>query len=98
MALGKINFSPPSFSVKISTRIFLTYLIISTICFYYPFRWVLDTMRTRYLEAVEDPLVDQAEILAAMVGAQMTAGDFAVEQWAISSRGATRKNCGAQDL
>jgi two-component system sensor histidine kinase CreC len=70
------------FSVKIRTRIFLTYLIISTICFYYPFRWVLDTMRTRYLEAVEDPLVDQAEILAAMVGAQMTAGDFAVEQWA----------------
>jgi two-component system sensor histidine kinase CreC len=70
------------FSVKIRTRIFLTYLIISTICFYYPFRWVLDTMRTRYLEAVEDPLVDQAEILAAMVGAQMTAGDFAVERWA----------------
>jgi two-component system sensor histidine kinase CreC len=67
--------------MKVSTRIFFCYLIISGVCLYYPFDWVLDTMRTRYLEGVEDPLVDQANILAAAVELEMEQGVFEPEKW-----------------
>jgi two-component system sensor histidine kinase CreC len=57
--------------MKLGVRIFGCYLIIFCICFAYPVGWVLDTLRTRYLEGVEDPLVDQANVLAQMVGHMM---------------------------
>jgi two-component system sensor histidine kinase CreC len=62
--------------MKLGLRIFGWYLIIFIVCFSYPIGWVLDTMRLRYLEGVEDPLVDQANILAGIVGRQM-----ALKQW-----------------
>ncbi|PID41067.1 MAG: two-component system sensor histidine kinase CreC [Proteobacteria bacterium] len=62
--------------MKVSTRIFICYLVISAVCLYYPFDWVLDTMRTRYLEGVEDPLVDQANTLAALVEHEMAQERF----------------------
>ena len=40
-----------------------------------------DNLRSRYLESVEDPLVDQANIMAALVGLQMDAGSFDPEYW-----------------
>ena len=67
--------------MKVSTRIFLCYLVISAVCLYYPFDWVLDTMRTRYLEGVEDPLVDQANTLAAAVELEMERGGFEPGKW-----------------
>jgi two-component system sensor histidine kinase CreC len=65
--------------MKLGLRIFAIYLVIFLLCFSYPIGWVLDNMRTRYLEGVEDPLVDQANILAEIVGSQMAAGRFQVE-------------------
>ncbi len=62
--------------MKLGLRIFGCYLIIFCICFAYPVGWVLDTLRTRYLEGVEDPLVDQANIMAGMVGHMIDAGRF----------------------
>jgi len=67
--------------MKVSTRIFFCYLAISGLCLYYPFNWVLDTMRTRYLEGVEDPLVDQANIMASVAGLEMEEESFVPEQW-----------------
>jgi two-component system sensor histidine kinase CreC len=67
--------------MKVSTRIFFCYFIISAVCLYYPFDWVLDTMRTRYLEGVEDPLVDQANFLATAVELEMERGVFEPEKW-----------------
>ena len=60
--------------MKLGLRILAGYLVIFCICFAYPAGWVLDTLRTRYLEGVEDPLVDQANILAGVVG-RMIADD-----------------------
>jgi two-component system sensor histidine kinase CreC len=57
--------------MKLGLRIFGCYLIIFCICSAYPVGWVLDSLRTRYLEGVEDPLVDQANILAGVVGHMM---------------------------
>jgi two-component system sensor histidine kinase CreC len=67
--------------MRLATRIFFSYLIIFVICFYYPMNWVHDNLRSRYLEGVEEPLVDQANILAAMVGNEMQAGGFEPEKW-----------------
>ena len=57
--------------MKLGLRIFACYLVIFCVCFAYPAGWVLDTLRTRYLEGVEDPLVDQANILAGLLGPMM---------------------------
>jgi len=62
--------------VKLGARIFCCYLIILTVCFAYPINWVVENLRHRYLEGVEDPLVDQATVLAALVGAQMATQTF----------------------
>ncbi|MCP5103442.1 MAG: two-component system sensor histidine kinase CreC, partial [bacterium] len=67
--------------MKLGSRIFFCYLIIFVICFSYPFNWILDNLRTRYLEGVEEPLVDQANILAALVGHEMQTGRFDPEKW-----------------
>jgi two-component system sensor histidine kinase CreC len=62
--------------MKLGLRIFGCYLVIFCICFAFPVGWMLDTLRTRYLEGVEDPLVDQAHILAGVVGRMMTDHQF----------------------
>jgi len=67
--------------MKLGTRIFFCYLIIFVLCFSYPINWILDNLRTRYLEGVEEPLVDQANILASLVGREMEAGQFNPEKW-----------------
>ena len=65
--------------MRLGTRIFCSSLLIFALCFSYPIHWIRDNLRTRYLESAEDPLVDQANILAAWTGAQMAAGTFDTE-------------------
>ncbi len=67
--------------MKLGARIFFCFFIIFIVCFYYPINWVLDNQRIRYLEGVEDPLVDQANILAALVGSEMETDRFDPERW-----------------
>lgn len=67
--------------MKLGLRIFGCYLLIFLVCFSYPIGWVLDNLRTRYLEGVEDPLVDQANILAEIVGLKMALGEFDPEEF-----------------
>jgi two-component system sensor histidine kinase CreC len=67
--------------MKLGLRIFGCYLVIFCICFAYPVGWVLDTLRTRYLEGVEDPLVDQANILAEWVSQEMARDAFSPEKF-----------------
>lgn len=62
--------------MRLGTRIFGCYFLIFVLCFAYPIIWVLNTLGTRYKEGVEDPLVDQANILAAIVGLDMEDGQF----------------------
>jgi len=66
--------------MKLGLRIFGSYLLIFLLCFSYPVGWVMDNVRTRYLENVEDPLVDQANILAEWVGYQMEKGTFSPQE------------------
>jgi len=67
--------------MKLGTRIFICFFLIFAVCFYYPIDWMIDNLRIRYLEGVEDPLVDQANILAAAIGREMETGQFDPEKW-----------------
>jgi two-component system sensor histidine kinase CreC len=62
--------------MKLGTRIFVCYFLIFAVCFYYPIDWIKDNIRLRYLEGVEDPLVDQANLLSEMAGRKMEQGIF----------------------
>ncbi len=67
--------------MKLGLRIFLCYFVIFSVCFYFPTNWVLKNLRIRYLEGVEDPLVDQANILASIAGYEMEKGPFDTDKW-----------------
>ncbi|MDA8138681.1 MAG: two-component system sensor histidine kinase CreC [Desulfobacteraceae bacterium] len=66
--------------MKLGLRIFFCSLVIFLLCFAYPISWVMNNARMRYLEGVEDPLADHANILAEIVGGQMAAGTFHIEE------------------
>ena len=65
--------------MRLGTRIFIAYLVIFAVCFYYPIERIAGDLRTRYVEGIEDPLVDQANILASWVSMDMEAGRFTPE-------------------
>jgi two-component system sensor histidine kinase CreC len=62
--------------VKLAGRIFLAYLLISIVCFAYPVSHFVKDLRMFFLESVEDPLADQATILAEFIGKLMEQGRF----------------------
>jgi two-component system sensor histidine kinase CreC len=62
--------------VKLASRIFLAYLLISVVCLFYPVSHVFKDLRVFFLESVEDSLADQANILASVAGTRMENGSF----------------------
>jgi two-component system sensor histidine kinase CreC len=53
--------------VRLGTTLFLTYLGIFLLCFSYPVARIAGGLRVAYLESAEEPLVDEANLLAAFV-------------------------------
>lgn len=62
--------------MKLGFRIFLFYLAIFAACLYFTTDWIWTTLRTRYLESVEEPLVDSANLLAALIEQDMARPGF----------------------
>jgi two-component system sensor histidine kinase CreC len=62
--------------MKLGLRIFFFYLTIFAICLYFATDWIWTTLRSRYLESVEEPLVDSANLLASLVEQEMARPDF----------------------
>ena len=62
--------------MKLGARIFLAYVLLTALCFSYPLSRFFGELRTLFVENVEEVLVDQAHILAALVGGSMEAGRF----------------------
>jgi two-component system sensor histidine kinase CreC len=65
--------------MRLGTRILLGFFVIFAGAFYYLTQGFARDIRYRYLEGVEDVLVDQARILATQVAREMTAGSFSAE-------------------
>ena len=62
--------------MRLGAALFVAYFLIFIVCISYPIAHIAGNMRTRYLEGAEEPLVDQANILAEIVGHEMETGDF----------------------
>ena len=60
--------------MTIRTRIFLFYLVLVGGGLYYMVTWILDGVRPRYLESMEESLVDAANLLATVVETKSVAG------------------------
>ncbi len=62
--------------MKLGLRIFLFYLAIFAACLYFTTDWIWTTLRLRYMESVEEPLVDSANLLASLAEREMERPDF----------------------
>ena len=62
--------------MKLGLRIFLFYLATFSLCLYFATDWIWTTLRSRYLESVEEPLVDSANLLASLVEQEMARPGF----------------------
>lgn len=62
--------------MKLGLRIFLFYLAVFAACLYFTADWIWTTLRTRYLESVEEPLVDAANLLASLAESEMARPGF----------------------
>jgi len=67
--------------VKLGAVVFLAYLAILVLCFWYPLTQISNELRTAYLESAEEPLVDAANILAAIVGQAAGRGNFSPDNF-----------------
>src|ERR1700712_4913318 len=62
--------------MKLGLRMFLLYLALFAACLYFTTDWIWTTLRSRYLESVEEPLVDGANLLAGLAEREMARPDF----------------------
>lgn len=67
--------------MRLGSALFLAYSAIFALCFSYPILRIASDLRTRYLESLEEPLVDEANLLATRVGQEMEAGSFSPHDW-----------------
>ena len=65
--------------MKISTRIILVYLVSIILGFVFLLQAIVKDLKPRYREAVEESLVDTAQILAAHLSAQSKAGEIRLD-------------------
>lgn len=59
--------------MKIRTRIFLVFVLVVAGGFYFLVQWLGNDLRPRYLESLEEPLVDMAHVLAELLTPEFTA-------------------------
>ncbi len=58
--------------MRLRTRVFLAIFVLTAAGGAFFLRWILDDLRTRYLEAVEENLVDTANLLASLLESTAT--------------------------
>lgn len=63
--------------MKIRTRLSLAFLLLGSASIYWLVDWVVEDLRSRYLAAMEEAMVDTATILASVVESQMKDGTIA---------------------
>ena len=62
--------------MNIRNRIFFFFILIIGLAMFGFTRWLSDDLKSRYNEAIEEPLVDVAHILAESIGSQLMRGDL----------------------
>ncbi|MFH0880116.1 MAG: two-component system sensor histidine kinase CreC [Lentisphaerota bacterium] len=67
--------------MKIAVRLFLCLLLIVAAGFYYLVGWITGELRPRYLESVEESLVDTSHMLAGFLSAESTGGALNLDRF-----------------
>jgi two-component system sensor histidine kinase CreC len=67
--------------VKLGAVVFLAYVAILALCFSYPLAQIGEGLHTAYLKSAEEPLIDTANILAAMVGREAERSEFSADEF-----------------
>ena len=67
--------------MKLGAVVFLAYALILGVCFSYPLARIGSGLRTAYLQSAEEPLVDTANILAAIVGRDAERENFSADEF-----------------
>ncbi len=62
--------------MNVRNRIFFFFILIIGVAMFGFTRWLSDDLKSRYNEALEEPLVDVAHILAESIGSQLMSGDL----------------------
>ena len=57
--------------MTVRTRIILVFIVVVSGGFFFLVSWITDDLRPRYLESLEEPLVDTAHILAELVAVEL---------------------------
>jgi two-component system sensor histidine kinase CreC len=78
--------------VKITWRILFGFLFCTTAGFYFLVHWLLGDLRPRYLEAVEETLVDASQLLASQVEADSRNGQIQTTRLKKAFDGVYKKN------
>lgn len=81
--------------MKIRTRLSLAFLLLGGASIYWLVDWVVEDLRSRYLAAMEEAMVDTATILATVVEAQMVAGAVQTDSLREVLNAANRKSLNA---
>lgn len=66
--------------MRLGTLLFLAYLAIFLLCFSYPVFRIVGGLRVAYLQSAEEPLVDEANVLAAVVARARHGGTLDVQE------------------
>ncbi len=66
--------------MKLGSKILLSYLLIFSLGIYFLVHGERQNIRFRYLEGVEDALVDQARVLASFISSEIEADNFSPEK------------------
>lgn len=82
--------------MKLGAFVFLAYVGILALCFSYPLAKIGGGVHTAYLESAEEPLVDTANILAAIVGRAAERENFSVDEFYRVFEEARGRNVAAQ--
>lgn len=82
--------------MRISTRVILSFLLVTGLGFYFFIDWILDDLTPRYRESTEEPLVDFANVLAAQLSVTAKDGVIPTETLAAAITDATSRQLRAK--
>jgi two-component system sensor histidine kinase CreC len=67
--------------VRIRTRLFLGFFLLTGAGFYFLVEWILDDLRPRYLESMEESLIDTANLLASLAEIDIDVSGIPADQF-----------------
>ncbi|MFO1519600.1 MAG: two-component system sensor histidine kinase CreC [bacterium] len=82
--------------MKIRTRIILSFTLLVGVGFYFLVDYIIDDLRPRYLESVEEVMVDEANVLAALVEASLVEGKIRTDALKVAFQNLKSRSFSAQ--